>query len=280
MFGYININPEALDEQAKGRYQAFYCGLCRVLKQRHGNIGRVTLSYDMTFLLILLSSLYEPEEANGSGRCALHPVKERGYVRSEIADYVADVNIALAYHKGVDDWQDDKSAVGLAQAKLLRRQYARVERRYPEKCALIERCLREIAAIEKANDMQPDLAANLTASMLGELFVYRPDIWQVPLRKMGEELGRFIYTMDAYDDLPEDIEKRRYNPLIALHGREDFEELCKEMLTMSMAECTRAFEVLPLVQDADILRNVLYGGVWRKYVAVSDQRAKKKEGAA
>lgn len=275
MFGYIHINPEALDEQARARYQAYYCGLCRTLKERHGNAGRLTLSYDMTFLLILLSSLYEPEEETTTGRCLMHPIQERTYTQNALADYVADMNIALAYHKGQDDWADDRSKMGLAQVKLLGGAYRRVEAAYPEKCARIAACLDEISAIEQANDSRVDGPVNLTATMLGEIFAYREDIWQTPLRKMGEELGRFVYLMDAYDDLPEDLRRGRYNPLIPLQEREDFEILCQEGLVMMMAECTQAFEVLPLERDVDILHNVLYGGVWRRYVEIFDKRKQK-----
>lgn len=277
MFGYININPEALDESARGRYQTYYCGLCRTLKQRHGNIGRLTLSYDMTFLLIVLSSLYEPEEESAMEKCVMHPFKAHRYAQNEIAAYVADMNIALAYHKGRDDWADEGSAAGLAQTKLLTRAYRKVERLYPEKCAYIERCLSEISAIERAKDLRADLPANLTGAMLGELFAYKDDIWAAPLRKMGAELGSFIYLMDAYDDLPGDLEKNRYNPLITYKAQPDFEALCKDQFMLVMSECADAFEFLPLVRDVNILRNVLYGGVWRKYVSISDQRAKESE---
>lgn len=274
MFGYININLEALDETARGRYEAYYCGLCRTLKERHGNLGRLTLSYDMTFLLILLTSLYEPQEKRGKGRCAAHPVKARGYARSDLSNYVADMNIALAYHKAGDDWVDERSKAGLAQLKLLAGAYGRVAKEYPDKCAHIARCLAEISEIERANDPRVDLPANLTASMLGEIFAYRDDMWRTPLRKAGEELGRFIYLMDAYDDLPGDMEKRRYNPLIPLREREDFEALCLDGLMMMMGECAHAIGVLPLEKDMDLLRNVLYGGVWRRYVEVSTERRK------
>jgi len=263
-----------LDEQARERYRSYYCGLCRTLKERHGNPGRVTLSYDMTFLFILLSSLFEPEEVNAAGRCIAHPIKERAYTQNVIAGYVADMNIALAYHKGKDDWVDDHSRAGLTQMKLLRNAYKRIEERYPEKCAHIVCCLREISDIERANDSEVDLAANQTASMLGEIFAYQTNIWQTPLRKMGEELGRFIYLIDAYEDLPEDMVKNRYNPLIPMRERDDFETLCQEGLMMMMSECARAFDVLPLVKDADILQNIIYGGVWRRYVVVSEKRKK------
>ena len=34
---------------------------------------------------------------------------------------------------------------------------------------------------------------------------------------------------------------------------------------MMMSECARAFERLPIVKDAEILRNIIYAGVWTKF---------------
>ena len=75
MFGYVTIDPTELPKHAQERYQAYYCGLCRTLYRRYGNLGRATLSFDMTFLLILLSSLYEPAETLSRERCLPHPVR-------------------------------------------------------------------------------------------------------------------------------------------------------------------------------------------------------------
>ncbi|MDD3214307.1 MAG: DUF5685 family protein, partial [Eubacteriales bacterium] len=207
MFGYVTINPAELKERSRMRYQAYYCGLCRTLMDRYGNLGRITLSNDMTFLLTLLSSLYEPEEKTEKGRCAPHPLKEREYIGNEFSGYCADMNIALAYHKCMDDWTDDHNYAGKAEAKLLEKAYRQVEERYPEKCAAIENNLQDIGKLEQESCLEPDAPANLTARMLGEIFVYRNDYWAVPLRKLGEGLGRFIYLMDAYDDLPADLRR-------------------------------------------------------------------------
>ena len=265
MFGYVTTIPTELSKERNDRYQAFYCGLCHTLWQRYGNLGRATLSYDMTFLMILLSSLYEPEETVAAGRCPPHPIKSRLRVENEISAYCADMNIALSYHKCRDDWKDDRSLAGLAEAKLLTRAYRQVEARYPEKCAAIERCLADIGTLEQAGGADADAPANLTARMLGEIFVYRADCWAVPLRVIGEGLGRFIYLMDAYDDLQTDLRRKRFNPLAPRHGDAAFETLVRDSLTMVIAECTQAFEMLPLVQDVDLLRNILYSGVWTRY---------------
>ena len=106
MFGYVLVNPQTLEEGEKQRFRACYCGLCRALKARYGDAGRLTLSNDMTFLSMLLSALYEPEETQGALRCPLHPLKKRPYTQSAATDYAADMNILLAYYKCRDDAQD------------------------------------------------------------------------------------------------------------------------------------------------------------------------------
>lgn len=275
MFGYVTISANELPQPARERYQAYYCGLCRVLKQRFGNIGRLTLSNDMTFLYILLSSLYEPEEAITQGRCLPHPAKPRPSLCNELAAYCADMNIALAYHKCRDDWADDRNWVSKAEAALLQKAYRQVETRHPEKCAAIEHCLEDIGRLEHAAVLEPDAPANLTARMLGEIFVYKADLWAVPLRTIGEGLGRFIYLMDAYDDLPADVRRKRYNPLAPTRDQPDFEALCRDALTYVAAEASSAFELLPTVQDVDILRNILYSGIWMRYLQKQAQPSRR-----
>ena len=97
MFGYVTANYKALSEEDRAQYRQYYCGLCRALKQRYGNLSRLTLNNDMTFLFLLLSSLYEPEEDTAAVRCVLHPSKRMQYVVSDQAAYCADMTVLLAY---------------------------------------------------------------------------------------------------------------------------------------------------------------------------------------
>ena len=173
MFGYVTIAAGALSPERQERYRAHYCGLCRTLGERYGVLGQMTLSYDMTFLYLLLSSLYEPACEEGSGRCIPHPLKSHTYIKNEIADYCCDINIALAYHKCMDDWQDDRSPIGLGEAALLQKAYRRVERLYPEKCTEIEHCLKALSEIEKQKAASPDAAANLFARIMSVIYRYR-----------------------------------------------------------------------------------------------------------
>ena len=109
MFGYVTINKETLSAEEYQRFRAQYCGLCHVLAQRYGKVGRAVLSYDMAFLSALLASLYEPEERAGEERCGARPAKPHAYVFSEATEYAADMNVALAYHVCADHAKDDKA---------------------------------------------------------------------------------------------------------------------------------------------------------------------------
>ncbi len=264
MFGYVMVNQRELSEEAKERFSAWYCGLCRTLQREYGLTGRLTLTYDMTFLTVLLSSLYEPETKAGEGRCPVHPAKKRAWRSNEITQYAAAMNFALTYHKLIDDWEDDRSVLALSGAKLMARRYARVEAQWPRQCAAIRRCLQELAALEKEKCAVIDAPANCFGTLLGEIFVLHEDEWAEDLHRMGAALGAFVYVLDAWDDLDKDRKKGRYNPLAALAGGAEQDSVCQEMLTLLMARCTETFETLPLVEDMEILRNILYSGVWTR----------------
>ena len=108
MFGYIIVHKPELKIREYETYKASYCGLCRSLKKRHGRIGQMTLSYDMTFLALLLTGLYEPETITGCERCIAHPVNRHHFRQNQYFDYAADMNVLLTFYKCLDDWQDEK----------------------------------------------------------------------------------------------------------------------------------------------------------------------------
>lgn len=272
MFGYVAPDLSALDESQRMRYRSAYCGLCHVLRKRHGLSGSLTLSNDLTFLAILLNALYEPEEHSGVERCAAHPVKRHRWIYSEPFEYVADMNIALAYHKCMDNWIDDRSILSRGEAALLKRAYMSVSKLYPEKCEAIDAWLEEIHRIEMENQVGIDAPVNSTGRILGKLFCWKDDYWSDSLTAIGDGLGRFIYMMDAYEDLPEDVRRGRFNPLTLYQNNPDYEEMCKDALLMMVADCTQEFERLPIVQDVDILRNILYSGIWSKYGRIQKRR--------
>jgi hypothetical protein len=260
MFGYIVINPKTLLKEEKDRYKKYYCGLCHQLEAQYGSIGRASLSYDMTFLAMLLSSLYELEENQGSRHCVPHPMKQHPYVVTPATAYAADMNIILSYYQYLDDWKDDHNLVAKEKSRLLEKYLPLIKESNLRQCMAIADSLQRLWEIEKANELNPDLPANCFGKLMGTLFAWRQDEHTDTLQRMGASLGRFIYLLDAVNDLKADIKNQRYNPLVA-----QLETDFTPMLTMMMAECTAEFEKLPIRRDRHILQNFLYSGVWQKY---------------
>ena len=108
MFGYVTVCEPELKVKDLKKYRAYYCGLCRTLKEDYGFMGQMTLTYDMTFAVILLSSLYERIPELEKHRCKIHPVKKQMMLRNEITSYAAAMNVLLAYYHMEDDWQFPK----------------------------------------------------------------------------------------------------------------------------------------------------------------------------
>ncbi len=265
MFGYLTAGLQLLTPEELARYRACYCGLCRSLQDRHGAVSRMTLNYDMTFLVLLLDSLYEPEQRGGEGTCLPHPIQPRLWQRSAATEYAADLNTALAYLKCMDDWEDEGKLGALAEARILRRSYERVCRNYPRQCEAIRIGLERLHRLERDRVEDPDAAAACFGGLMGELFVWHEDRWSQTLRTMGEGLGRFLYVMDACMDLDRDALLGSYNPFRRDYGLPDLEARFRPILKMLLADCLRAFDRLPLVQDVSLLKNILCAGLWAQF---------------
>ena len=272
MFGYIAINKAEMKFRDFDIYHAYYCGLCKDLKERYGRSGQITLSYDMTFLIILLSGLYEPPAEDSIRNCVAHPFQKHAARTNEITQYAADMNIVLSYYKCLDDWADEHKKKAWINSRLLHSKVKRIEKTYPEKVKFIRDTLAQISACEKENEQDLDKMAGLFGEIMAEIFVWKQDIWKDSLHRMGFFLGKFIYLMDAYEDIDDDIANACYNPFMQFREREDFDDYCKQILTMMIAECSREFEKLPILTHAEILRNILYSGVWCRFEAICEKR--------
>jgi len=263
MFGHVLANEAALGEAERQRYRAAYCGLCHALGEQHGAVARLGLSYDLTFLLLLLSSLYEPAEQPGKSRCLVHPLRCHDYVVSDCSRYAADMTVLLCFHKAMDDWKDERNFAMWAYAAQLRRAYDHAAERWPRQCSAIQWELEELERIESvAAPLQADEGAAAFGRLMEELFVWRQDRWEPELRTIGHGLGRFIYLADAAVDYRSDRKKNRFNPLLT--AEIDPHDL-RTALEACLGGVSAAFHRLPLVQDEAILGNILYSGLWTKY---------------
>ena len=274
LFGYVVANRDYLTEDQRARYQSCYCGVCCSIGANYGTVQRMALNYDMTFLVLLLSSLYEPEETSGVSRCLAHPLRTHSWWQSEITSYAADMNMALAYHNCMDDWHDDKTIKSLVLASLFRSSANQVQAKHPDQWNAICTCMQRLQEIEKEDLQDPDAGANAFGALMASLFVWKHDRWTPLLHQLGHALGRFIYLMDAVMDLENDLKSGSYNPLRTRAENGATKEQFFPILKMMIGECTDALERLPLMQDLDLLRNILYSGVWCRFLS-QEKRSEK-----
>lgn len=284
MFGYIMPEKPELKIKEFDIYRAYYCGVCKSIGKRHGHLKRMTLTYDSAFLAMLLGSVLNIETKLVKERCMVHPVKKHFVTYNEIIDYSSDINMILAYNNIIDKWKDDKSKVALAGLVAFKKVYKKLKTIYPEKCAIINERLQELSALEKAKCDSIDAAAEPFAKLMEEVLDYDKldDKARHILRWMGYNLGKWIYLIDAFDDLEDDIKNRSYNPLLAqfkYNGENisDFKNKIKNQVEFTLLYClgeaSKAFELLSAKENRGILENILYMGMLSKTDKILCQRS-------
>ena len=269
MFGFVVANPEKLNEEQQARYRSVYCGLCRALGTEHGFIDRLTLTYDLAFLILVLSAAEGEPYETVTERCPVH-LTPRSYAFNRFTSYAADMNVVLAYYKFLDDKADDGSLSASFKASVFRKEALTAAGRYPDQCTTITDCLERLSAAEKSDVLMPDVPAGIFGELMGALFASEGLAHRDALWAFGCALGRAIYVMDAAVDLKKDIKKKRYNPLIMTPKTE-----IRSALGILMADAVEKYKALPVTQDAEIIENILYSGIWTVY----ESKRKGKENA-
>ncbi|MCC8160738.1 MAG: DUF5685 family protein [Oscillospiraceae bacterium] len=267
MFGYVTICKSALSERGYNTFKAYYCGLCKAIGKRSSQSARMGLSYDITFLAMVLSSVGEEETQTRSIKCLLHPTRKNICVENDRAvDYAADMGIILSYLKLLDDWHDDRSIKALFSMALFYRGVKKTRTRYPEIYDGIRKCLSDLSALEKGNCGEIDETADCFAKILEILFT--PDFIEDKDTKrvlawLGYNIGRWIYIIDAYNDLEKDIKKKNYNTL-ARGGKtaEEIKTRIRDKLEMSMTltleNAASAYDLLTPHRNKEVLDNIMY----------------------
>ena len=281
MFGYVRPVLNRLDEEQRDAYQSAYCGLCHTLGRRHGFWARFTLQYDFTFLAILLTA-GEGADRSMCRRCPAHPLrKPRPCLSGEQMEAAADQSMILTYYKLSDDVDDHNAVTGLPYRlirRLFRRAYRRAAKAQPKFDAQVREGLGRLRQLEEERSPKLDRAADAFARILASASTAYPEgsLMRRTLEEMLYHLGRWIYLMDAWDDLEEDIKHGRYNPLDArFHGRASEE---KEYLNTTAVHSARlagaAANLMELGCWAPVVENVLYLGLPAVQSAVLDGRWK------
>lgn len=289
MFGYVVVNKPELKIREFEEYKAHYCGLCHILRKKYGLIAGFTLTYDMTFLILLLDSLYETHRKVMKKHCPIHPVKKQPMIRNEITEYAADMNILLAWGHFVDDWADEKKLSALLGDKAFARRARFVEKRYPRQTEVVLESLARQSRLEKEylyrwRDLEQsddwdvkiggesctevtadlDVISRPFGELLGEVFVWRDDAFAPILRRLGFFIGKAIYIRDSLDDVEKDRKNGCFNPFLYGSMDPESEKRIRSVLDLTIRSAIIELEKLPLDRHITILRNILYEGIQGK----------------
>ena len=279
MFGYIRPQVPSLRVREYEWYRAVYCGLCRAMGHVSGQVSRLTLSYDFTFLALVRLITSDEEARFSRMRCLVHPLHRRLMAEEHPAlRYTAAAAAYLTEAKRQDDCTDERGTARLRPVLLSPVTGTMVrlaEHRTPETADLapeIRTHLEELSALEKDACASPDTAAQVFGDLLGSLFSHGMTGSAAALtRAIGTSTGRFIYLCDAMDDLAEDIRRGRYNPLALLWGDLALDETGKpaQMVKSAFTDSTLidleklglAVELLPAGPLTEIVKNIVYLGM-------------------
>lgn len=247
MFGYVRPYKPELLVREYSQYKAVYCELCRVLGQEYGFAARFALSYDCAFYALLALSLSGAKVEERHGRCVCNPLKRCTYLPSPGEAYkkAAALCVLLTYHKLRDNVEDEGVFSSLGSRLLLPlagRWAKRAARRYPFLAGQAQAAMEAQRQAEKERagvDPCAEPTARLLQALFGELAGCQ-DRQRPPLEQFGYFLGRWVYLMDAADDLAEDLKAGAFNPFISRLGLEGKRELSPEERAQADAACNAA----------------------------------------
>ncbi len=290
MFGYVTPYKLELKIKDYEMFKAYYCGLCISIKNNFSNLCRIALNYDMTFLGILLDSLEDNSDEYIVTKCMAHPLKKKPKViNNKALDYAAFCNVALVYYKLLDDYNDDNALNKKLISFYLKKFIKSTKSDLNPVLENIDDNIRKLGTLENSeNEISIDELSDSFASLTGFIvsYYYKDENFYNDLYNLGYNLGRWIYIIDAYDDLKEDMEKNKFNAINKTFNHESlsYEDLIKKErnriefnLIMSANATVEALNKLTLNKNEDLLHNILQLGLMNKIETIKSRSDNKHE---
>ena len=289
MFGYVIVDRPSLRIREYDYYRATYCGLCHTMGKCTGCLSRLTLSYDVTFFVLVREMLTETKVEFVKKRCVRHPIKKINTVKmNSQMEYSACVGAQLAYQKIADNVNDEKGRKRIV-AKICQALFSRMDMKsfdeIPSIAEGITKKLEQISEIEEDRTPSIDAPAEVFGDMMAELLSYELEgEKKLIAEKIGKRIGRWIYIVDAFDDYDSDRKSGSYNPFVELYGGKDFTE--DDLISISKmleAELSLAFSAIELLDDdgdknrSEIVKNILCLGMPANVERICKKKDGKKE---
>lgn len=277
MFGYIMPDKSELKMKEYELFRAYYCGVCKSMGRSFGPISRFALSYEAVFLGLLLSAVNKEKSAINKEVCFANPFKKKWIVKNnKYVDFAADINVILTYYKLMDNWMDEKHLPSYAAKLLFSNGYSKASKSNSSTDSIIKNALEKQSKLEQEKCSSIDAAAEPTAEMIRDILLIgckgADKSVQRAMEWLGYNIGKWIYTIDAYDDIEKDIKNGSYNPLVLQYNYkeqpiEEFKDSIKSDierdLVYTLSQIANSIELLDMNQKG-IIENIVYMGMNKK----------------
>lgn len=249
MFGYVTPVKSELRDQDFVLYRAFYCGICAAIGRNYGSLPRFTTTYDVTFLSLLVHDVTSQDVEFYEAKCVGNPFQKKVMIRgNELLDRLCAANIIMTYYKLLDDVIDGGGGKKRLARAAMKKPYLKAVKVLPQADEIMKRRYGELRDLEKAGEKSIDRVAHCFASLLKEVaFCIIGDKVDDNTLSLCYNIGKFVYLIDALDDVDEDAKKGNYNPFLAAYGnftsRKEFYETHKDDIAFSLnSTVNRAIE--------------------------------------
>ena len=265
MFGYVKAELSKLNEENTQKYKSVYCSLCFALKKNYGISSRFLLNYDVTFLALIL--LNEIEENETLEKYCPYKLKKCSVINNDdVFFYCASVLIILAYEKILDNIRDEKlfkKIFYLFLKLIFKRKYLKAYKTYPDLSDIIRQNMILQAEIEH-QQVSLDNAAEPSADSLGKIFEHFSN--DNELYRFGYLLGRWIYFIDAADDLNDDLKSGSFNPFKSGFTPQRIEGI----LNLTIGEACDTYNHFKKGSFSPVIENIIYEGSFSAQQKVID----------
>ncbi|HQC55248.1 MAG TPA: DUF5685 family protein [Clostridia bacterium] len=271
MFGYIKADKPNMLIKDHTEYRAYYCGLCKSIAKKNPQFMRMSVNFDIVALSLLAHNYAKVKPTAKLGRCIIHPIGKKFPIleHNEIQAKIVDINTILGYYKLKDDVEDEKGLKKRIAKLYVKPKYKRAAKRMPEFDSEIRKIYNEFDEIQKSETKTNKLPALLNKS--GEMLVAIGKIacpnYDEPLITFCENLGKWIYLIDAYDDMEKDIKRKSFNPLLKDGNALTEEELDKVTIMVEanlkeyIGRIKEAYDLMDITISEGALSNVVYMGL-------------------
>ncbi len=279
MFGYVNADKPNMLMKDYATYRAYYCGLCKTIGKRNTPMTRLTVNYDITFLTMLAHNYLKVEPKINEERCFIHPIGKKFAVveNDEVQEVVADINIILGYYKAYDDVIDGRSLKHKIAQLFLKGKYKRIAKKYPELDSAVKKSYDTLRGLELSGSRDLGAVLQTSGDMLVAVGKTACKSDDVNLIELCDALGKWVYLIDAYDDIREDEQKKRYNPLIPENGLNEenmnaITNMVENNLYSYIRTIRECYDRMDITITEGALSNVVYCGLRARTESVIKKR--------